>query len=670
MATIPASLFVSVTPSVISSGGSELDVLGLIFTSSNRVPLGAVYSFSSGAAVTTFFGVGSAESIFANGGSGLGSGYFGGFTGSDVLPGSILFAQYNQSAAPAYLWGGNAGAALTLAQLQALSGSLNVTIDGIAHNAASINLSTATSFSNAATLIATGINGSLSNIATSTTSTIAANPTLTVTGWIAGNVLTVTGVTAGTVVNGATMTGTGVTASTYITGQISGTAGGIGTYAVNNYQSAGTASTPLTLTGSYGVLTLGGTITGLFAPGQTVSGGTVLANTIITQLLTGTGGIAGNTLAVNLTQTVASAALNGAGTPAAVTYDSISGAFVITSGYWGAASTSAFATGTLASSLLLTSATGAFLSQGAAPATPATALNNVVLQTTNWATYAHIFDPDNGNGTVQKQAFAAWKSNYPNRYAYVVQDTDPNPRTTLPATSSLGYILQNNGDSGTCLISCLTNLNLAAFITGAAAAIDFEEANGRITFAYKQQAGLVADVTTQTAAVNLGGSPQVQGSVGNGYNYYGAVGSANQNFTWFQRGAVTGPYKWLDSYINQIWLNALLQNTLVNFLSSSKSIPFNTAGAGLIEQALASPIAQGLNFGAYAPGTISSAEIAAVNTAAGANVANTLQTQGYYLQILQQSTAVRQSRGPWAITFWYNDRGSVQSIALSSVAVE
>ena len=153
MTTIPASLYVSVTPSVLPAGGNELDVIGLCLTQGNRVPIGSVYSFSSGSAVGTFFGLSSAEATAASGGtSNLGSGYFGGFTGASVTPGAMLFAQWAPGGAPAYLWGGNAFAALTLSQLQALSGSLNVTIDGVAHNAASINLSSATSFSSAAAL--------------------------------------------------------------------------------------------------------------------------------------------------------------------------------------------------------------------------------------------------------------------------------------------------------------------------------------------------------------------------------------------------------------------------------------------------------------------------------------------------------------------------------------
>jgi hypothetical protein len=47
-------------------------------------------------------------------------------------------------------------------------------------------------------------------------------------------------------------------------------------------------------------------------------------------------------------------------------------------------------------------------------------------------------------------------------------------------------------------------------------------------------------VTDPTVAVNLAGNPQT-GSKGNGYNFYGAYGSANPpNDVWFQRGTVTG----------------------------------------------------------------------------------------------------------------------------------
>jgi hypothetical protein len=655
MTTIPASLFVSVTPSVLPVGGDQIDLNGLFLTTSSRVPIGAVYSFSSASAVATFFGSSSTEAILAGGGVGKGSGYFGGFTGADGIPGTILFAQYNQLAVAAYLWGGNAGAALTLAQLQALSGSLTVVMDGYQHVISSISFALNNSFS----AVAAAIQAAFTDpVVSSFTGAIGA----TFTGTGSGTDLTASAVT-GLISVGDTITGTGVPASTTIVSQTSGTPGGAGVYVTSN----ATTSSGASLAGASTVLNVTVDTDHAIAVGQTLTGTSITAGTLITAQLTGTAGGVGTYRISGAQQSIASEAMTGVATAPLVTYDSLSGAFVITSGITGTPSTAAFATGTLAASLLLTLATGAVLSQGAAAASPSGFMEGIVALTENWFSFTTAFDPDGGSGNTVKQAFAAWKNLHPNRYAYVCWDTDVNSRSNPPQASTLGAILPAASDSGTFLISELTDLNQAAFVMGAAAAIDFQALNGRITFAFKSQAGLTSDVSTATAAVNLGGNPQVIGSFGNGYNYFGAVGT---NFLWLQRGTVTGPFKWFDSYANQVWWNNLLQNALLSFLNNSKSVPFNDAGAGLIEQALADPIQSGLDFGAAAPGAISQAQIAEVNQAAGANVASTLQTQGVYLQVLQQSSIVRSNRGPWAITLWYLDRGSVQSISLSSVAVQ
>lgn len=587
MPTIPASQLVNVTPSVLGVGGDGLDVIGLILTNSTRVPIGTVQSFPSAAAVASFFGAGSNEASIAGGGANKGAGYFGGFNGANKVPAAILFAQYPSVAVGAYLRGGNVSA-LTLAQLQAISGSLNIVMDGGAFNAASVNLSAATSFSSAASLIQTALN--------------AADPTQsTFTGAIAGTTLTASAVTGAPLAVGQTVLGSGVTAGTIITALGTGT-GGSGTYIVNNSQS------------------------------------------VVSEAMT--------------TET----------TPLTVAYDSVSGAFIITSGITGAPSSAAFATGTISAALMLTSATGAVTSQGAAAAVPGSFMDGIVNITTNWVTFMTAFDPDGGSGNAQKQLFAAWVSGK-NRYVYVCWDHDSTPTTVVPATGSLGYILSQAGNSGTCLIYEASNHNLAAFICGAAAAIDFTQTNGRITFAYKSQDGLTASVTDPTVAANLAGNPQASDR-GNGYNFYGAYGTANAAFTWFQRGFITGAYLWLDSFINQVWLNNQLQLALLNLQNNAKSIPYTVAGDGLIEQALADPIAAGLNFGAYGPGAISSSQIAAVNAQAGADIASVLQTQGWYLQVLPASSASRAARTTPPCTFWYLDRGSVQAINLASVALQ
>lgn len=68
---------------------------------------------------------------------------------------------------------------------------------------------------------------------------------LSFTGSIAGTVLTVTAISAGAIIPGVTtITGSGITANTVITRQLSGSLGGLGTYAVSISQTA--SSTTIT----------------------------------------------------------------------------------------------------------------------------------------------------------------------------------------------------------------------------------------------------------------------------------------------------------------------------------------------------------------------------------------------------------------------------------------
>jgi len=134
------------------------------------------------------------------------------------------------------------------------------------------------------------------------TGAIAAN-TFSVTGSVSGGVMTVTAVGSGTVVPGAAISGTNVASGSTVVSQLSGTAGGIGTYAVTpSEQSA--AST--TISGTYGTLTASA-VTGTIEVGGVVAGSGVSTGTTITALGTGTGGA--GTYIVNLTQTVASEAM-------------------------------------------------------------------------------------------------------------------------------------------------------------------------------------------------------------------------------------------------------------------------------------------------------------------------------------------------------------------------
>lgn len=136
------------------------------------------------------------------------------------------------------------------------------------------------------------------------TAAIAAS-TFSVTGVIVEGVLSVTAVGSGTVVPGATISGTGITTGTKIARQLTGTAGGIGTYSVTIFQSA--AST--TVSGAYGTATVSAVTSGTWGVGDVLSGTGVTTGTIITALGTGTGGV--GTYIVDPSQTAGSTAITG-----------------------------------------------------------------------------------------------------------------------------------------------------------------------------------------------------------------------------------------------------------------------------------------------------------------------------------------------------------------------
>lgn len=342
-------------------------------------------------------------------------------------------------------------------------------------------------------------------------------------------------------------------------------------------------------------------------------------------------------------------------------FDSVSSAFLFTDTTTGITSTLTYFTGTISVALALTQATGATLSQGAAIAVPGTFMDAVALVTTNWATFTTLFDPDAGSGNAQKLLFAAWVNGQQNRYMYVAWDTDVTPTQSNNATTSLGNILKTLNSSGTFPIYT-PDYQKAAFECGAVASINFDRTNGRATMAFKSQTGQAIDVSNGTVAANL---------IANGYNFYGAYATANQQFVFMNPGSVTGPFTWADSYVNQIWLNNAFQLALMTLLTTVSSVPYNSSGYGLIKAACMDPINQGLNFGAFRTGVpLSALQAAEVNNAAGVAIDQVLSTQGWYLQILPATAQVRGARGSPPMAFWYMDGGAVQKINLASVEVQ
>ncbi len=159
----------------------------------------------------------------------------------------------------------------------------------------------------------------------------------------------------------------------------------------------------------------------------------------------------------------------------------------------------------------------------------------------------------------------------------------------------------------------------AASALGYAASLDFDRQEGRVPFKFREQSGLVANVTSSSDCSAL---------KANGYNFYGAYTANDFDTQYWAEGAITGDFKWFDSFCFQIWLNANLAQDAIITLQSNRSIPYNARGKAIIEAGFADTLAQGLLFGGIRTGvTLSGNQKSEITNAVGADVSASLPAQ-------------------------------------------
>lgn len=388
-----------------------------------------------------------------------------------------------------------------------------------------------------------------------------------------------------------------------------------------------------------------------------------------------------NIVLTALTQTAMAAAIEAAFTspPFSVAWNAVQSTFIFTSTATGATETITFATGTLAADLFLTQATGATLSQGAAQDTPATAMNNAVAVSQNWATFSYLTEPV----LADKQGFAEWVGTQNGEYGGLIWDSDVLASTSNPS-EPFGVVAKANkytgiacigGDPALGALAPLT-MNVAAFWQGMIASVNYSQTKGAINYSGKSANASVAVLPT---CANL---QTYQNLLANGYNCYGAFASRNQGFTFLSNGNAPGNFPWFDAYVDQIWLSAQLQLALLNLYTSVSDIDYDPTGYGMIRCALVGqptangnvtnngPINNALNAGVIVTGaTLSASQAVAVNSAAGANVTGVIESNGYYLQILDPGAPARNARATPIINLWYSGRSGIQQFSLASIDI-
>lgn len=346
----------------------------------------------------------------------------------------------------------------------------------------------------------------------------------------------------------------------------------------------------------------------------------------------------------------------GIGSSVTVVWDSIVKAFVISSATEGDESTITYAGGTLAPGLRLREVDGATLSQGADTAVVDDAFQSILGVSQSWALFTTSFV------CVQEQhlAFAKWTSAQNYRFGYVAHDSSANA-TVQNSTDNLTYVLIETYGYGQ-TVPVYGFQTHAASVLGYAASLDFDRAEGRVTFKFRSLDGLLPQVSDSSIYDVL---------IANHYNFYGAYSSNNYSTRYWADGTITGDFKWLDSFCFQIWLNANLMQDAIEMFQANRSYPYNNSMKAAVEASFADTIAQGVAFGGIRTGiTLSSSQKSQIQNAVGADISSSLLAKGWFLYIPDATPEQRAARTSPAMTFYYCDGGSLQKLNLASIEVQ
>jgi hypothetical protein len=227
-------------------------------------------------------------------------------------------------------------------------------------------------------------------------------------------------------------------------------------------------------------------------------------------------------------------------------------------------------------------------------------------------------------------------------------------------TNNIGYTLKELNPSA--VAGVYGTLAHAAFIMGMVASIDYNRIAGTITTAFKSQSGLAFTATDADTANALKAK---------GFNFYGSYAENNAQFRFFYPGSMYGTYKWIDMYVNAIWLNASIQLAQMTLLTNVGRLPYNDGGYAQVLAAAQGVFDTALSSGVIDRGiTLSPSQRAQVNREAGRDIAGILEAEGYFMQVIDPAAAERAERETPEISLWYTYGGAIQRMVIASTAIE
>jgi hypothetical protein len=341
-------------------------------------------------------------------------------------------------------------------------------------------------------------------------------------------------------------------------------------------------------------------------------------------------------------------------TGATCTYSRLTSAFEIDGPSTGADETITYASGTVATLLNLTQDAGAVLSQGSAALTQTQNMAMIKEQTQNWVSFTTLYTADQA----EHLGLSAWASSQGIEYLYVGWTAEA-ALLVQGSTTTIADKIKAAEYGATALV--YDNVNIATFVLGSIASVNWERYQGTINYAFKKVDGVAASVTDQTDADLLNTK---------GVSYMGNFATRNDDFTFFYDAKMFGDYGYIDAFVNTVWLKNVMQVSIMNGLTSNGRVPYNERGYALIRAWLQDPINRALNNGTIDPGvSMSESQKAQVYNETGKDLSTELFTKGYAILVEDAGASVRVGRQSPNISVYYTYGGSINHIEVASTAI-
>lgn len=354
--------------------------------------------------------------------------------------------------------------------------------------------------------------------------------------------------------------------------------------------------------------------------------------------------------------TVLNQALLAKSADATVTFSSLTNSFTLAGTEIGKEKSVSKPTGTVADAFGLSAETS-IVSAGADAMSVTATMNELTAKFQNFVTFTTLEEPSDEDALLLSQWVSA-NASAGTMYLYVIWD---NAKANLDANNKtvIAEKIRELNATGVCVV--YPKAAIAAFVMGTAASIAWDQANGTITFAFKAQSGLGADVTDTQDSIAL---------LTHGVNYIGNYATRNDSFVFFYNGQMFGEWSWIDTYLNACYLCNKLQVQLMAMFTSNRRIPYTQEGYAIIRANCRDVIESAINNGVINKGvTLSNAQKSVLTSELGGDFSDEIYNNGYYLQVLDATAQARQQRVSPPCNLVYTYGGAVQKLTLPAIAV-